>query len=463
MKSFNFVSQKSTIVKHALQKDTTSSSQDMPFFHILESMVAYTPIPLFAESLRVQQALVSTILTRCSTSPCLTGCIKDFQRLWNIDDIELLGQFEDSPTASTVSIRHGSVFQLANKAILDACQITGKRSSRAVHNLKAFRETTVNISFITSDTSDFTVKHQRWRAWMASLVVLFEVAVTIGISIVLAHHDQLVGSGLLACIATITIILFIIRQRMSPIFAKANDLHTDRYLTARGGAALDVHIIAENWNSLRFDVVCGYSSQLHALTNIPVRVNKPLFLKWSCRLLAILLVIQAAALASTTNAKGIERWSGMVWLSIYLLFLLMKRALHFLQGPEQLLESQPASIQLVESLRFSGRRAALVFIATLPVSHKVDRWAWWDTFMPDNERRREFQAELETSELFAGQTALITEERESSGLNKRSPITKMILEEVAAALKIPSFELCLKSYQEVVFPAISARTSNREV
>lgn len=41
----------------------------------------------------------------------------------------------------------------------------------------------------------------------------------------------------------------------------------------------------------------------------------------------------------------------------------------------------------VEPIHFSGRRAALLFITLLPVSHKADRWAWWDVFMPDKERR----------------------------------------------------------------------------
>jgi hypothetical protein len=387
--------------------------------------------------------------------------VRDFQRMWDLDDFELLGQFEGSPTASAVSVRHGSVFQLANKAILDACQITGRRKAKVANNFKAFRETTVNISFVTPVISDSALQSQQWRAWTASLMVLVEIAITVGLSIALAHHGKPVGSGLLVCVAIVNIVLFFLRQRIDPIFGNANALHSDRYLTARGGAALDVHVIADNWNSSRIDVVCGYSSQLHALTNIPVRANRPSFLKWSCRLLAVVLAIQAAALASLTNATGTERWSGMVWLSTYLLMLLLKRALHFLQGPEQVFKTHLASIQLVERLQFSGRRAALVFIATLPVSHKVDRWAWWDAFMPENERRREFQAELETSALFANPTALNEEETQPSETTKRSPIPEMILEEAAAALKNPNFASCLESYQKVVFPVIPAKS--REV
>jgi hypothetical protein len=420
-------------------------------------MATYAPIPLFAESLRVQRALVSTILTRHSISPCLTGCIKDFPRLWEMDDFELLGHFEGSPTASVVSVRHGNSFQLANKAILEACEIIGRRSSKTVRDFRGFRETLVNISFVTPTKVDSASPGQRWRTGRAVLFFVFETAITIGISVVIALRGQLLGSGLLVCVATANIILFLLRQWTDPIFGNANALHSDRYLTARGGAALDVHIIAESWNSSRLDVVSGYSSQLHALTNIPVRVNNPVFLRWSCRLLAIVLAIQAAALASLTNATGVEIWSGLIWLSIYSFMVLLKRALDFQQGPAQILESQPASVQMVESLHFSGRKAALAFISTLPVSHKVDKCAWWDVFMPKNERRDQLQAELESSDLFKTQIGQSEGETEHSEAKKRSPNVQMILEEITAALRNPSFSSCLKSYQEEVFAAVKTR------
>jgi hypothetical protein len=101
----------------------------MKFVKQLQSIIVYAPVPLFAESLRVRKALVSAILTHHSVSPCLTGCIKDLERLWEIDDFELLGQFEDSPTKVVTSLRHGNTFQLANKAILDGCKLTGRKSS----------------------------------------------------------------------------------------------------------------------------------------------------------------------------------------------------------------------------------------------------------------------------------------------------------------------------------------------
>ena len=36
----------------------------------------------------------------------------------------------------------------------------------------------------------------------------------------------------------------------------------------------------------------------------------------------------------------------------------------------------------------------------LPFSSSASRWAWWDVYMPDNDRRRALQSELESSPLF---------------------------------------------------------------
>lgn len=415
-------------------------------------MAAYAPIPLFAESFRVQRALVSTILTRSSISPCLTGCIKDFQRLWNVDEFELLGQFEGSPPASVVGIRHGNTFQLVNKAILDACQITGRRPSKAVREFQGLRESIVNISFISPAISDSSMKHQNWRRAKASLMFAFETAVIIAVSVALALHGELIGSALPACVATTNIILFLLRQWTDPIFGNANALHSDRYLTARGGAALDVHIIADNWNSPRLDVVCGYSSQLHALTNIPVRVNNPVFLRWACRLLAFVLAFQAAALATLTNATGFERWSALIWLGIYCFMLMMKRALHSFGNSDQILENQPATVTMLEPLHFSGRRCALAFISTLPVTHKVDMWTWWDVFMPENARRKEFHAELQRLEGFVKHLPQGHWATEQAELEKFSPSSRLIAEEIEAAHKKPELIAALKAYMEVVYP-----------
>ncbi|RFU25418.1 hypothetical protein B7463_g10931, partial [Scytalidium lignicola] len=413
----------------------------MSVFNVLRSIAAYAPIPLFAESLRVQQALVSTILTRSSVSPCLTGYIKDFHRLWELDDFELLGNFEGSPAASVISVRHGNTFQLANKAVLDACGITGRRSISR-RKLPAYRETIVNLTFITPIPSPDARQNQRWRTWAASVLFILETGATIGASVIAGLYGFYIGSILLACVGTSAIILYILRQGTMAIFGNGNALHTDQYLTARGGAALDVHVIAEHWNSSRIDVICGYSSQLHALTNIPIRITNSLLVRLSCRILALVLVVQAASLASVPNLNGTQAWSGLLWLLVYALMILFKKALHLAFGPEQILENQPAVVQKVKPLRFSGRRAALVFIAALPVSYK-------------------FQTELEASDLFMTKSVTTEREKELSESEERSRIIGTTLDEATAALKRPDLVKHLASYEGVVFPPTPAQ--NRDV
>jgi len=151
---------------------------------------------------------------------------------------------------------------------------------------------------------------------------------------------------------------------------------------------LDIHVITNNWNSSRLDVVCGLSKQVHSLTNIPIRVNKLHLIKWSCRLVALVLTVQVAALASVFGTKS-QEWASITWLGMYLLMLLPSR-IQQVSPSKELLKKYNTTIIQVASVHFSGRRSALAFIAMLLVSPQVDRWAWLDVFMPDNQRRRAF-------------------------------------------------------------------------
>jgi hypothetical protein len=164
------------------------------------------------------------------------------------------------------------------------------------------------------------------------------------------------------------------------------------------------------------------------------------------------LAFQGAALASLINAIEFEIWSALIWLGIYCFMLLIKRALHSRGNPEQILESQPASIHVLEPLHFPGRKAALAFIATLPVTHEVDMWIWWDAFMSENARRRELQVELQSLECFMKHLPERTPATEQSELGGLSPSSQLITEEVEEAHKNPELMACLKSYEEAVFP-----------
>lgn len=426
----------------------------MPFLDHLQALISYLPISLFAESLRVQRTLVSAVMNRHSVAGGLTGCIKDLHKLWEIDEFELLGQFHDETASAVVSVRHGNTFPLVNKAVLASCSIIGRKSSTPFISETGSRVTTVNISFVTPTECDIGSRlYQRWKKVIVFLVFFLESVTAIGLSIALWWNGLPVGTLLLACQGFCNLLMFVLRLLVSPIFANQHALHRDRALGVSGGGALDVHVIAENWNSSRLDVICGFSSQLHSLTNIPIRIHNTMIVRWTCRLLLVALVVQAAALASMTNAIGVERWSGVVWLAMYFLLGICKRILHF-RNPESILEEQPATIHRVDPLHFSGRTAALAFIAALPVSHKMDRWAYWDVFMPNNERRRKLQTELEVSSVFKDQPFENGNHKvsfeDNTSLPNQSGFVEKVLEEVRAGLEHPSLVTFLKDFQNAV-------------
>jgi hypothetical protein len=67
------------------------------------------------------------------------------------------------------------------------------------------------------------------------------------------------------------------------------------------------------------------------------------------------------------------------------------------KNPDMLFEGQPSKVKRMPPINFIGRKAALVFIATLPGIEQrfgVGRWDWMDPFMPNNQRRKEWLAEI---------------------------------------------------------------------
>jgi hypothetical protein len=423
-------------------------SLKMKLLNQLESIIVYAPVPLFAESLRVQKALIAAILTNRSVFPCLTVCVKDLERLWDIDDFELLGGFEGSQTKVVTSLRHGNTFQLANKAILDESRLTGRKSSKPMTRSHAgLRETIVNISFVTPGPRNYIVG-------MVPLILFCLTLLQIGVestaAVVLVVAEMPVGAALACCICITTITILVLRLKVNPIFGNRHAILSDQALTAAGGAALDVHVIADDWNSSRLDVLCGYSSQLHSLTNIPARLDSPRILRWSCRLLALVLILQAALLASLTNSADNDRWSGTLWLTMYLFMAAIDRIVQHIY-PKTLLEDQPATIVHLEPIHFSGRLGALLFIAMLPVSQKAHKWAWWDVFMPDNDRRRSLQNEFEA----VVDTRGVTEKQGSSvqvtyNTQGRIPTSNPALLEALSATKMVDFAESLQVFKQVV-------------
>lgn len=173
-------------------------------------------------------------------------------------------------------------------------------------------------------------------------------------------------------------------------------------------------------------------------------------------MLAVVLTTQAALIAAVTNSDGDEKWSNLLWLGFYFLLIFVKKVFAMAIKSGNILSKQPASIQILEPLNFLGRRTALVFISMLPVSHRVDRWSWWNVFMPDNERRRAFHARLENSPIFMAATnwqqspddGFVTKTTEAN-----SPLPEDgMLEESAAVRNSTRCLASMDAYLDVVFP-----------
>jgi hypothetical protein len=182
------------------------------------------------------------------------------------------------------------------------------------------------------------------------------------------------GIILMTCVFITITMLSCLWYKLKLIFANANTSASDVENTVEGGAALDVHVIATSWNSSRLDVICGYESQLHGLTNIPVRVTHPRSLALASRMLSVVLMAQAAALASLIGNRTIDMWSTSLWLFVYLLNT-DSSSLFRSHFPEACFASLPGEVVRVPCLSFSRRRAALAFISRLPVTLRVPKWS----------------------------------------------------------------------------------------
>ena len=177
----------------------------------LRSVVSYAPIPLFAESLRVQKTIVSCILSTGYVPSILTGCIKDLDRLWNMDDLELFGHFEDTQSSSVVSLRHGSTFGLANKTVLLISGLIGKKKvGEPVFKFTGPRTTTVNVSFIVPMSSKNSTMGR--LSYMSFIIKSLELVVAVVLAILLFFNGINIGVLLLACVATTHLILLILQQ-----------------------------------------------------------------------------------------------------------------------------------------------------------------------------------------------------------------------------------------------------------
>ncbi|BCS23556.1 uncharacterized protein APUU_31780S [Aspergillus puulaauensis] len=428
----------------------SASSRRPDVASLILKVITYAPIALYAENLRVSSALVQSICSKICTHSPVTGCVKDIATLWNIRQQDIF----EYPTFSqsgkqVVSLRHGNTFALVNAAVLDNAALIERglsldRPKPATEAaLSVFRPTTVNITFLTPTSKPQHINHisNVKRFWLSYTITLLEGLTLLLAAAFLAYEGLFLGAVILVCPFASTALLVSLQHFSRPIFANKASIEKDNRIKASGGAAVDVHIVAANWNASELDVLIGYSSQLHALTNIPMRTNNPRLMLWMARILTVVLVTQASLLAASaagtrdtgsgsgSDQTNAEAWGTLCWLVCYLLMLIPLRIFKS-HLEDSLLDTQPFVARRLSSLVFSGRKDALCFIAGLPVSLRetVGRWDWVDAFMPPNARRREWEAVTDRVHARIKVAAVTTSEADGTMLSDNTPPNNKVSE-----------------------------------
>jgi hypothetical protein len=348
--------------------------------------MSYVPIALYAESLRINSALVYAIGSRLSIPLPLTGCIKDLSRIWHISPSDVLSDFKSSQS-SVASLRHGNSLPLVNKAILERAGLIG-RKSYPVDAENDWRTMTVNLTYLYPLGS---IPLRSGQILVSRIITAAEIVALTTIAVLSYFSKLYIGAGLVLCLAVNIILQILLSHFSTTPFAKQSNIASDVAITSKRGAASDVHVIVEHWNASEIDVLVGYSAQLHALTNISVRIRCWWVVSWVSRAMILVLVVQAAALTSLMGAKNEQALGSLIWLACYL-FMLVPPALMARSNPDMLIGSQRAAPVRVPPIHFTGRKPALAFISTLPVTGFVEgRWDWVDNFLPRNQRRKEWE------------------------------------------------------------------------
>ncbi|KAL8804712.1 MAG: hypothetical protein Q9182_002404 [Xanthomendoza sp. 2 TL-2023] len=426
------------------------------------TIIAYAPVVLFTESLRVQRTMVASILTSCSIAPAITGCAKDLHRLWHLDDAQLLGNFKHEHAASVTSVKHGSSFPLQNQTVLQLAGVLRRDTGMAgaivpyepavETSFRPRRETAVHLSFAIPHKELRDKGRYCWLQAVCWTVTFLEFAMPIALASYMAFRRNYTGVFLMMAIALSVLILAVLRSATHPVMANQSEISKFCKDTATGLSTLDIHVIADHWNEEHLNVVCGYTSHLHALTNIPLHVSRPRLLLWAGRGLAVVILLQAASLASLMGDKS-NAWLSLSWLALYILMLAPPWILN-IYHPESAYENYTATLTKVPPIRFSCRRAALVFISRLPSSSQayVEKWAWTNVFMPDNQRRKLWQAQVDNLDL-------LTFEGKIPGAQGQHPLknhdpeylkSKTLLKEASAAYHHPQVLQPLLAYKRTV-------------
>ena len=365
----------------------------------MSQFISYLPVALFAESLRLRTSLLHAVASSGIPISAVTGCIKDIDLLWNYSTNDLLAS-PDRCSWVVTSRRHGNNFPLVNAALLAQLGLIGRSRESNEVDEDAHRSTVLHITYITPLEKCSVTTEPRW----AQLWPYLEISVLMLITIKMYRHGLYSGSLAIVCMASSLLILTTIQNYTSFVFGNRKSIAMDSQLTVKGGAATDVHVVAENWNATELDVLVGYSSHLHALTNISVQVRRRKLLRTACRLLLIVLAMQAAALASLSgDSQSSERIpSTLVWLFCYIILQLPRR-IFLRQNPSAMLQELPTEVQKVGPLVFPSRRTALAFIGAISMTEsRAGHWDWLGGFVPANKNRQELENLSVAATMMAG-------------------------------------------------------------
>ena len=348
------------------------------------------------------------------------------------------------------SLRHGNSFPLVNKAILDRAKIIGRKvyTSHVEDNEFAPRRVSVHVTFLLPSVLEGL--HPK-RVLLSRVLAVAELVFLVGIAVICFQVGLTTGGLLLLCLVANLVIFAILQQTASFVFANKAALAQDIKRTASAGAALDAHVIAQDWSASDMDVVVGYSSQIHALTNIAMRIKGWTSLIVLSRISSLVLIAQAALLASLLGCKTKQAWGSAIWQLCYLGMHLVSSQVSN-RNLDMVLDGQCTRAIRLPPTVFLSRKAALAFVGTLPGIERrfdVSEWDWMDSFIPNNERRREWIAGFEA------RLGDRLHDRERGGAS--SDDVEKLVSAVVAAREDPAFRSSMEEFlKEVGLPGTMA-------
>lgn len=364
--------------------------------HEIASIFSNLPIALYAVGFRVQDGLVSAICNKAVAPIPFIGAGNDFKTIWDLKQSDLFGILGAGKQFQVASLRHGNRFPLVNKAILIAAGCVGQTPAIRT-DLTQPRAISVNISFLTPVEVDGRTRVS--LKLIGGLVGGLELCGFLCSATFQALNGMYIGSALAVCLAISTTCYLVLHQRERLVYAHQNAIRQDMRRTANDGAATDVQVVVPDWNSDEMYVMVAYSSHLHSLTNVSARVSKPLLLRWTCRVIGLVLCVQAALLAKLIQAPPPALYGSPIWL------ISIMAACGVRAGLNKMISKVDLGTELVEIVHASqvvlpARRAALAFIASLPITPpKVGKWEWVEDFMPNSTRRERWQQEMDQAAL----------------------------------------------------------------